>query len=84
MIEVGKIYRHYKKGDRYRVLLLCTNIETEEEMVVYKSIADDRVWVRPSSMWGDKIDDDKITQFGQSIRFKLDYLTLCELEDISA
>lgn len=83
MIEVGKIYRHYKKGDRYKVLYVGTNSETLEEMVVYQSLKDNKIWVRPSKMWGDTIPENKRTEFGQDIRFKPDYLQWHELEDIS-
>ncbi len=39
-------YRHYKGGE-YRVLQLATHTETEEQMVVYQSLKDERVWARP-------------------------------------
>ncbi len=49
------IYRHYK-GNEYEVLFVACNSETLEEMVVYKALyGDEKIWVRPLSMWNDKI-----------------------------
>ena len=49
-------YRHYK-GNEYIVLDIATHSETEEEMVVYKALyGDEKVWVRPASMWNDEIE----------------------------
>lgn len=84
MIEIGKIYRHYKKGDKYKVLHIVKNSETQEDMVVYQALyGDNQLWVRPVSIWEDSISDDKLTNYGQSIRFKKDYLKWWELEDIA-
>lgn len=84
MVEIGRLYRHYKEGKRYKVLDIVKNSETLEYMVVYQAeYGDESVWVRPLSMWFDIIPPDKRTKFGQDIRFKLDYLTGYELEDIS-
>jgi hypothetical protein len=84
IVQKGQTYRHYKKGDRYIVLDVVKNSETLEDMIVYRAEYGDRqVWVRPSSMWEDEISEEKRTEFGQSIRFRLDYKTWYELEDIS-
>lgn len=51
MIKIGKIYRHYK-GGIYKVLVLATNSETQEEMVVYEDINfPNKTWVRPVKMF---------------------------------
>lgn len=84
IVQIGRLYRHYKKGDRYEVLNIIKNSETLEDMIVYRAEYGDRqVWVRPLSMWNDVIPTEKRTEFGQDIRFKLDYMTWYELEDIS-
>jgi len=55
MIEPG-FYRHFK-GNRYEVLFTATNSETLEEMVVYKAMyGEEKVWVRPASMWNDVVE----------------------------
>lgn len=53
--EIGKKYRHYK-GGLYEVLTMATHSETNEVLVVYKSIHFGSVYVRPLSMWFDVID----------------------------
>lgn len=58
-IEVGKVYKHYK-GNIYKIIALGKHSENCEEMVVYQSIKDGAVWIRPKSMWNDKIDDDTL------------------------
>ncbi len=49
------IYRHYK-GGIYEVLALASHSETLEDMVVYRSITEDKYWVRPAVMWDEVIE----------------------------
>lgn len=52
------IYRHFK-GNLYRVLLVASHSEAEEQMVVYQALYGDRgFWVRPLSMWNETVDRD--------------------------
>lgn len=44
------IYRHYK-GGRYELLGNALHSESKEELVVYRSLADGQVWVRPAEMF---------------------------------
>ncbi len=54
IIISGK-YRHYK-GNEYIVIDVATHSETEEEMVVYKALCGEgKLWVRPLSMWNEKV-----------------------------
>jgi len=49
------IYRHYK-GKEYEVLSVAKHSETLEDMIVYKALyGEGEVWVRPLSMWNDKV-----------------------------
>ena len=50
MPEEIKRYRHFK-GGLYRVLHEATHSETEEELVIYQSEADNRIWARPKAMF---------------------------------
>jgi len=61
------IYEHYK-GGQYLVLSTAKHTETEEYLVVYKTLyGDQSLWVRPLSMFIEKIEKD-----GQWVqRFKL-------------
>lgn len=52
-LKIGK-YRHYKGGE-YTVLDVGYHSETEEEMVIYKSIANGNIWVRPKWMFCEHI-----------------------------
>jgi hypothetical protein len=58
-------YRHYKGGE-YEALFLAQHTEIEdEEMVVYKSISDGKIWTRPLSMWLEtvKVEGKEIKRF---------------------
>lgn len=48
-------YKHYKGGE-YEVLFVARHTETEEEMVVYKSTTEKKVWVRPLVMWQENVE----------------------------
>jgi hypothetical protein len=54
MLEKGR-YRHYKGGE-YEVIDIATHSETEEKMVVYKTLyADHSLWVRPLDMFTENV-----------------------------
>ena len=54
-IKIGR-YRHFK-GNEYEVLCLAKHSETQEEMVVYRALyKEGGVWVRPASMWNEKVE----------------------------
>ena len=56
-IKLGK-YRHFK-GNEYEVLAIAKHSETEEELVVYRALyGEKQVWVRPISMWNEKVERD--------------------------
>ena len=57
-LKLGK-YKHYK-GGIYEVLGVVMHSETLEEMVLYKSLlSEDRMWVRPLSMFFETIEVEK-------------------------
>lgn len=53
LVEPGT-YEHYK-GGLYTVLYVAMHTETGEELVVYQSLCDGRMWVRPRSMFCDEV-----------------------------
>ncbi len=61
-IETGKTYRHYK-GNLYKVIGLAVHSETLEDMVVYQSLKDNKIWVRPKTMWNETVDDKGTLRF---------------------
>lgn len=53
-------YRHFKGGE-YEVLYVAAHSETLEPMVVYRALYGERgVWVRPASMWNEKVEHDGV------------------------
>lgn len=52
--EVGKIYKHYK-GGKYKVLTLAKHSETNEDLVIYRSLHFGSIHARPLNMWFDEI-----------------------------
>ena len=59
MIELG-YYKHFK-GNLYEVIGIAKHSETLEELVIYKSLKDNSIWVRPLSMWNETIERDNKT-----------------------
>lgn len=63
-IKLGK-YRHFK-GKEYEVLGVAKHSETLEELVVYRALyGEGDLWVRPLSMWQEKVEKngEKILRF---------------------
>lgn len=58
-MEVPKgIYRHFK-GGVYEVLCLAKHSETEEDMVIYRNVAEpEKIWARPLAMWQETVERD--------------------------
>jgi hypothetical protein len=55
-------YRHYKGGE-YEVFFVATHSETEEAMVVYRTLYGDfSYWVRPLSMFAETVTVDGVEQ----------------------
>ena len=55
-IEIGKTYKHYK-GNLYKIIGFAKHSETMEDMIVYQSIENNAIWVRPYSMWNEIVDE---------------------------
>lgn len=67
-IEMPKkgIYRHFK-GNRYELIDIARHSETLEPMVVYKALyGDGGLWVRPLSMWSEKVNHEGV----EKLRFE--------------
>lgn len=70
--QLNRLYRHYK-GGLYEVLHLAKHSETDETMVVYKSILFGSYHVRPLSMWNDIIrESEQVTGLNTIYRFTLE------------
>lgn len=52
------VYRHFK-GNLYQLICTAIHSETLERMAVYRQLYGDRaVWVRPLSMWDERVERD--------------------------
>ena len=61
-ITVGKFYKHYK-GNLYKIIALGKHSENLEEMIVYQSVKDGQIWIRPKIMWNEIIDNNGTLRF---------------------
>lgn len=60
--EIGGIYNHYK-GGLYEVITLCTHTETNEILVIYKSLLFGSIYARPLESWNSKVGENNIPRF---------------------
>jgi hypothetical protein len=61
----GRKYKHYK-GGVYEIVSMATHTETQEAIVVYKSLLFGSLYVRPLDIWNKvALDDDEeeVTRF---------------------
>ena len=63
-------YRHFK-GGVYLITDIAVHSETEEPMIIYKSVNNqDLVWCRPLSMFMSEVDHEKYPDVKQLMRFE--------------
>lgn len=65
--QPGDTVQHFK-GGFYKIIAIGINTETEEKMVVYQSLKDQRVWIRPYDMFISKVDREKYPNAYQPYR----------------
>lgn len=58
-IIIGKTYKHYK-GNMYKIIAFARHSETGEDMIVYQSLKNKDVWVRPKNMWNEEINENTL------------------------
>ena len=51
----GEKYQHYK-GGQYEFICMCNHTETNEPLVIYKSLSFGSQYARPFSEWNDQVD----------------------------
>lgn len=68
-IEVGKIYKHFK-GNIYKVIAVAKHTETEEDMVIYIDLNNNKVWARPYQLFNSLVDRNKYLNVVQKYRFE--------------
>ena len=69
-VEVGQVYRHFK-GNVYEVIALAVNADNREEVVVYKSLNKDKVFVRSYRGFVSEVNKEKYPDVTQKYRFEL-------------
>lgn len=54
----GEKFQHYK-GGQYEVICMCNHTDTNEPLVIYKSLSFGSQYARPFSEWYDEVDTRK-------------------------
>lgn len=61
-ITIGKTYKHFK-GNLYKVIGFAKHSETCEDMIIYESLKNNTLWVRPLTMWNEIVDEKGTLRF---------------------
>lgn len=70
-VKVKGIYKHFK-GDYYLVEDIAIHSETNEKLVIYRSLYGDSIlYARPYKLFIDKVDKIKYPNIKQEYRFEL-------------
>ena len=68
-IKVGKKYKHFK-GHIYEVIALAKDADDLKDVVVYKNVENEEVWVRSLDEFSSLVDKDKYPDVSQTYRFE--------------
>jgi hypothetical protein len=60
--QPGETWQHYK-GGQYEIVCMCNHTDTNEVLVIYKSISFGGFHARPFSEWHDVIGEDEQIKF---------------------
>lgn len=69
-IVIGGIYQHFK-GGIYQVLDIAKDSETSLDVVIYKNLDNNSLWVRNKDMFLSEVDHEKYPNVTQKWRFEL-------------
>lgn len=69
-VLINKKYKHFK-GKIIQVLHIGKDSETLKNVVIYKHIDDDVIWVRDYEMFISKVDHAKYPDIKQEYRFEM-------------
>ena len=56
--QPGEKWQHYK-GGQYEIVCMCNHTETNEVLVVYKSLSFGGFYARPFSEWHEQVGEDE-------------------------
>lgn len=70
-VRPHSLYRHFK-GNFYYVIDVALDSETQNEMIVYQALyGENKLWVRPKTMFLSEVEEGKENPTGQVYRFEL-------------
>lgn len=70
-VEINRVYKHFK-GDSYLVVDIAKHSETMEEYVIYRELyGEGNLYIRPVTMFLEKVDKKKYPDVLQEYRFEL-------------
>jgi hypothetical protein len=65
----GETYQHYK-GGIYEVVCLANNTDTDESLVIYKSLSFGSIYARPLKEWSDNVEMEVLGKSYPTKRFQ--------------
>lgn len=69
-IKAGMKVRHFK-GYISEVLAVAMHTETQEDLVIYRHIGEEKVYARPLEMFNSRVDREKYPNVEQEYRFEI-------------
>ena len=69
-LVIGGIYKHFK-GNMYKVVDIALHCEDLDEYVVYKSLDNEKTWIRSKIEFLSEVDHKKYPEITQKYRFEL-------------
>ena len=60
--QPGEKYQHYK-GGQYEIVCMCNHTETNEVLVIYRSLSFGGFHARPYIEWNDEVGEEEISPY---------------------
>ena len=70
IFNIGDKVKHFK-GNEYEIVCFAIDSETLEDVVVYKALYSDKIYVRKLEMFGSLVDSKKYPDVEQKYRFEI-------------
>lgn len=73
--HIGDLVKHFKYAGGleyvYQIMMFATHTETGEKLVIYRSVANQKVYARPYDMFMSEVDREKYPDAKQKYRFEV-------------